>query len=415
MSTGEKGRGSSLLSVDDYRTHVLSLVMTTEVISVPLSDCLGHALAEDVIAPWSLPNFDNSSMDGYAVIAAEVAGASASTPVTLEVIGDLAAGFSTDTQVRPGTAIRIMTGAPLPAGATAVVPVERTDGAMGTVVIREAVDEGAFIRRAGDDVTAGTVVVRAGTVITSRQIAVIAAIGAAEVRVHRRPRVGVLSTGSELVEPGTPLQSGQIVDSNSYLLVAACTEAGAVAERLPRVPDDEVAFSAAIDSAVRTCDLILTSGGVSMGAYDTVKAVLSTRGTVDFVKIAMQPGMPQGCGRVSADGRTVPIITLPGNPVSSYVSFEALVRPVIRRMLGAHRIYRPERMATITENVESPGNRRQYARGFLDSAQGTVATVGGQGSHVVGGLALANCLIVIDEGVSSVAAGDSVRVIECGE
>lgn len=415
MSAGGDGRGGQLLSVDDYRAQVLSLVTTTEVISIALSDCLGYALAEDVVAPWSLPNFDNSSMDGYAVLAADVAGATNQSPVALEVIGDLAAGFSTDIPVRTGTAIRIMTGAPMPPGATAVVPVERTDGAMGTVAIHEPVDDGAFIRRAGDDVTAGDVVVRAGTMITSRQIAVIAAIGAAEVRVHRRPRIGVLSTGSELVDPGTPLESGQIVDSNSYLLVAACTEAGAVAERLPRVADDDDAFRAAIDAAARTCDLILTSGGVSMGAYDTVKAVLSTLGTVDFIKIAMQPGMPQGCGRVSVDARTVPIITLPGNPVSSYVSFENFVRPAIRTMLGADAIHRPDRTATITEAMQSPGNKRQYARGRLDRAQGTVTPVGGQGSHVVGGLAQANSLIVIDEGVSAVAAGDSVRVIECGE
>jgi molybdopterin molybdotransferase len=354
-------------------------------------------------------------MDGYAVLAADVVGATADSPAALEVIADLAAGFTTDLAVRPGTAIRIMTGAPSPAGTTAVVPVERTDGSMGTVTIYESVDDGAFIRRAGDDVTAGDLVLPAGTVITSRQIAVLAAIGLAEIKVHRRPRIGVLSTGSELVDPGTPLESGQIVDSNSYLLVAACTEAGAIGDRRKRVADDEAEFRAAIDSAARECDLILTSGGVSMGAYDTVKAVLSTLGSVDFIKTAMQPGMPQGCGSVTVDSRTVPIITLPGNPVSSYVSFENFVRPAIRTMLGADMIQRPDRMATMTEGMQSPGAKRQFARGHLDRAAGTVTPVGGQGSHVVGGLAQANCMIVINEGVSSVAAGDSVRVIECGE
>jgi molybdopterin molybdotransferase len=403
------------MSVDDYLARVLSLVSTTEVVSLPLTDCLGCALAEDVVAPWSLPNFDNSSMDGYAVLAADVAGATADSPAALEIIADLAAGFTTDLAVRPGTAIRIMTGAPIPAGTTAVVPVERTDGSMGTVTIHESVDDGAFIRRAGDDVTAGDLVLPAGTVITSRQIAVLAAIGLAEIRVHRRPRIGVLSTGSELVDPGTPLESGQIVDSNSYLLVAACTEAGAIGDRRKRVADDEAEFRAAIDSAARECDLILTSGGVSMGAYDTVKAVLSTLGSVDFIKTAMQPGMPQGCGSVTVDSRTVPIITLPGNPVSSYVSFENFVRPAIRTMLGADMIQRPDRMATMTEGMQSPGAKRQFARGHLDRAAGTVTPVGGQGSHVVGGLAQANCMIVINEGVSSVAAGDNVRVIECGE
>lgn len=404
-----------LISVDDYLARVLSLVTPTEIVSLPLTDCLGCALAEDVVAPWSLPNFDNSSMDGYAVLADDVASATADLPVSLEVIADLAAGFTTDLEVRPGTAIRIMTGAPIPAGTTAVVPVERTNGAMGTVTVYESVDEGAFIRRAGDDVTAGDRVLPAGTVITSRQIAVLAAIGLAEIKVHRRPRIGVLSTGSELVDPGTSPKAGQIVDSNSYLLVAACIEAGAIGDRRKHVADDETEFRAAIDSAARECDLILTSGGVSMGAYDTVKAVLSTLGSVDFIKIAMQPGMPQGCGIVTVDSRTVPIITLPGNPVSSYVSFESFVRPVIRRMLGAGSIQRPHRMATITEALQSPGSRRQFARGYLDRAAGTVMPVGGQGSHVVGGLAQANCLIVIPEGLSAVGAGDIVRVIECGE
>ena len=403
------------MSVDDYLARVLALVSPTEIVSLPLTDCLGCALAEDVIAPWSLPNFDNSSMDGYAVLAADVAGATAGSPAALEVIADLAAGYTTDLAVRPGTAIRIMTGAPIPPGTTAVVPVERTDGSMGMVTIHEGADEGAFIRRAGDDVSAGDLVLPAGTVITSRQIAVLAAIGLAEITVHRRPRIGVLSTGSELVDPGAPLEPGKIVDSNSYLLVAACTEAGAIGDRRARVADDEEEFRAAIDAAARECDLILTSGGVSMGAYDTVKAVLSTLGSVDFIKTAMQPGMPQGCGSVTVDSRTVPIITLPGNPVSSYVSFENFVRPAIRTMLGADRIKRPDRMATITEDIESSDSKRHFARGYLDRAAGTATPVGGQGSHVVGGLALANCMIVINEGVSSVAAGDSVRVIECGE
>lgn len=403
------------MSVDDYRARVLSLVSATEVVSAPITECLGCALAEDVVAPWPLPNFDNSSMDGYAVLASDVAGATVDAPVTLQVIADLAAGYTTDLAVRRGTAIRIMTGAPMPAGATAVVPVERTDGAMGVVAIHEPVDEGAFIRRAGEDTAAGALVLRAGTVITSRQIAVLAAIGQAGVFVHRRPRIGVLSTGSELVDPGTPLRPGQIVDSNSFLLVAACQEAGAHADRRDRVADDEADFRSAIDAAARESDLILTSGGVSMGAYDTVKAVLGTLGTVEFGKVAMHPGMPQGCGTVTVGDRTVPIITLPGNPVSSYVSFENFVRPAIRTMLGAERILRPERQASVTQDIESPGNKRQFARGYLDSAAGTVTPVGGQGSHVVGGLAQANCLIVIDEGVSGVSAGGSVRVIECGE
>ena len=399
-----------MLSVDDYRDGILAGIGVLAPIELPLSSAHGCVLAADVAAPWPLPSFDNSSMDGYAVRSADIALASTEAPVELTVVDDVPAGFRSTEAVTPGTAVRIMTGAPMPDGADAVVPVERTDGGTATVWVSQGVDFGAYIRRAAEDVVAGEVVLTAGTLIGARQVAILAAVGCGLVFVHPRPRIAVISTGSELVEPGLPLRHGLISDSNSYLLVAAAREAGADAYRVGPIIDDERLFLETVEDQLHRCDLILTSGGVSMGAYDTVKAVLSTLGSVDFMKVAMNPGMPQGHGFVGEEN--VPIITLPGNPVSSYISFENFVRPVIRRMRGLDDIMRPELAAVCDEAIDSPSGKRQFARArFLPS--GAVAPTGtGQGSHVMGGLAVADALIVIPEDVTRVAAGDTVTVID---
>lgn len=399
-----------MLSVDDYRDGILAGIGVLAPIELPLSSAHGCVLAADVAAPWPLPSFDNSSMDGYAVRSADVALASAEAPVELTVVDDVPAGFRSTEAVTPGTAVRIMTGAPMPDGADAVVPVERTDGGTATVWVSQGVDSGAYIRRAAEDVVAGEVVLTAGTLIGARQVAILAAVGCGLVFVHPRPRIAVISTGSELVEPGLPLRHGLISDSNSYLLVAAAREAGADAYRVGPIIDDERLFLETVEDQLHRCDLILTSGGVSMGAYDTVKAVLSTLGSVDFMKVAMNPGMPQGHGFVGEEN--VPIITLPGNPVSSYISFENFVRPVIRRMRGLDDIMRPELRTVCEEAVDSPSGKRQFARARFLPSGAVVPTGTGQGSHVMGGLAIADALIVIPEDVTRVSAGDTVTVID---
>ena len=402
-----------LVSVDDYREGILAGLEPLDPITLPLADSHGCVLAEDVVAQWPLPSFDNSSMDGYAVIASDVSSATEASPVTLTVIDDVPAGSRADVALRPGCAVRIMTGAPIPSGTDCIVPVEVTDAGTDSVEIRERVDPGSYIRRAGEDVIIGDVVVRAGTLLSSRQLAVIAAVGKGHVVVYPRPRVAVLSTGSELVEPGTPLSKGMISDSNSFLLVSAANEAGAQAYRVPPVPDDAEAFSAAISDQLHRADLILTSGGVSMGAYDTVKEVFSSYGTVEFTKVAMHPGMPQGHGVVGeSDDERIPVITLPGNPVSSYISFQNFVRPAINKLRGLGSTDRPRLAAEVTKPLDSPQSKRQFARGrFLDD--GRVEPVGGgQGSHVIGGLAQADCLIVIPEGVAHVNVGDTVDVVD---
>ncbi len=399
-----------MITVDDYLAGVLASVEALSPIEVPLSSAHGCVLAEDVSAPWPLPSFDNSSMDGYAVVAADVASATDDSPVELTVIDDVPAGYRSTESVESGSSVRIMTGAPMPAGADAVVPVERTDGGTVTVRITAPVDAGAYVRRTAEDVMAGDVVLTSGTLIGARQMAILAAVGCGHVRVHPRPRVAVVSTGSELVEPGTPLRHGLISDSNSYLLVAACREAGAEAYRVGPIVDDEQAFLSAVEDQLHRCDLILTSGGVSMGAYDTVKAVLGQLGSVEFMKVAMNPGMPQGHGHVGDED--VPIITLPGNPVSSYISFENFVRPALRKMSGLTELERPTATAVIAADLTSPPAKRQFARATF-RPDGQVMPVGtGQGSHVLGGLSVADALIVVPEDVTSVTRGDEVTVID---
>jgi molybdopterin molybdotransferase len=391
-----------MTTVEEHRAVVASLLAPMPAEDVALYDARGRVLAADVVAATALPSFDNSAMDGYAVRAAEVAGA----PVALPVAFDIPAG-RTDVPPLPGGAVaRIMTGAPVPEGADAIVPVEQTDGGTEVVAIKAAAEVGTYVRRAGEDVAAGDVVLAAGTVLGPAQIGVAAATGHARVPVSRRPVVLVLSTGSELVAPGAPLQHGQIYESNGPMLAAAVEDAGARAELLRFVPDDVEQFLAVLAERAVGVDLVLTSGGVSAGAYEVVKDALAGRG-VTFGKVAMQPGGPQGAGRL--DGG-VPVVTLPGNPVSSLVSFEVFVRPVLRAALGHPHPERPVVVARLAQRLTSPSGRRQFRRGVLDAREGTVAEIGGPPSHLLGSLAKADCLFVVPEDVTELVAGSEVAV-----
>lgn len=398
-------------SVEQHLADILTKVAPIVPLQMQLLDAHGCMLAEDVRSDVDLPRFDNSSMDGYAVRVADVAGASEATPVQLPVVGDVAAGSRPVYTVQPGMSVRIMTGAQLPQGAEAVVPLEWTDGGIASVTIRQGPDAGAFVRERGEDVTAGQLVLAEGTRLGPGQLGLLAAIGRDRVMVRPRPRVVVLSTGSELVEPGSPVEPGQIHESNSYLLTTAARDAGALAFRVGIVPDDDRALMNTIEDQLIRADLVLTSGGVSVGAYDVVKEVLSRLGTVAFDTVAMQPGKPQGFGTVGPDA--TPIITLPGNPVSSYVSFEVFVRPVIRRMLGVEPLHRPVVRAVCQEAFPSPAGKRQYARGWLAVEDGryVVRPVGGAGSHLIGDLAQSNSFIVVPEQVTEVPAGGTVEVM----
>lgn len=407
MSTDAK-----LRRVEEHLDHILSTVRVPDPIELALLDAHGLLCAEEVAADSPLPGFDNSSMDGYAVRAADVSAASDEEPVRLPVIGDIAAGSRDAQTVGSGMTARIMTGAPMPTGADAVVPVEWTDGGVVQVTIRRSVVPGTFVRRAGDDLGAGDVAVHAGMPMGPAQIGILAAVGRERVLVRPRPRVVVFSTGSELVEVGQRPGLGEVVDSNSYLLAAAAREAGAEAYRAGIVPDDRRVLLDSLEGQLPRAELIVTSGGVSMGAFDVVKEALSELGTVTFTRVAMQPGMPQGFGTLGENA--TPIFCLPGNPVSAMVSFEVFVRPAIRHMLGKKEVLRRTVTARMLDAVASPAGRRQFRRGQLhretDGSYG-VTVVGGPGSHLLGSLAQANCLIVLDEETTEVAIGSPVTVL----
>ncbi len=402
---------TELKSVDQHLTDILAGIAPIASLDLQLLDAHGCILAEPVVADTDLPRFDNSAVDGYAVRLSDVATATAATPAQLPVVGDIAAGARPTYTVQPGMSVRIMTGAPVPPGAEAVVPLEWTDRGLASVSIDQAPAPGHAVRRRGEDVTAGQTVLEAGTRLGPGQLGLLAAVGRDRVLVRPRPRVVIISTGSELVEPGSPTEPGQIHESNSYILTTAAREAGATAFRVGIVPDDDRSLMNAIEDQLIRADLVLTSGGVSVGAYDVVKEVLSRLGTVRFEAVAMQPGKPQGYGTIGPD--STPIITLPGNPVSSYVSFEVFVRPVIRRMLGVEPLHRPTVRAVCESAMSSPAGKRQYARAWLSVADGryVVRPVGGAGSHLVASLAHSNALVVVPEDVTEVPAGASVEVM----
>jgi molybdopterin molybdotransferase len=398
-------------TVDEHLATVLADIGPLSPLELTLLDAHGCVLAEDVAATHALPPFDNSAMDGYAVRAADIASATESTPVTLPVVGDIAAGSVTPYSVQPGLSVRIMTGAPLPPGADAVVPQEWTDQGLAQVVIRAAAKPGQHVRRAGEDVAPGTAVLTAGTHLGATQIGLLAAVGRDRVFARPRPRVVVLSTGSELVDPGQPLTPGKIPDANSTLLTTAAHEAGAIAFRVGIVPDDPRQLLDTLEDQLIRADLVLTSGGVSVGAYDVVKDALGRLGTVAFDRIAMQPGMPQGFGTIGPD--ETPFFGLPGNPVSAYVSFEVFVRPVLRRMLGVDPIHRPIVRARLTEPLPSPAGKRSFARAWLSVEAGTyvVRPVGGSGSHLIASLAAANAFVVVPEETTQLDTDATVDVM----
>ena len=394
-------------TVAQHLSSVLSVVRILPGLELGLMDAHGCVLAEDVTAPAPLPGFDNSAMDGYAVRTEDLA----TVPTVLPVVGDVAAGPASPLRVQPGLCVRIMTGAMMPAGADAVVPLEWTDGGVAQVRIDRRPEPGAFVRRAGEDVAAGTVVLPAGTHLGAAQIGLAAAVGRSRLFVRPRPRVVVVSTGSELVEPGEPLGPGQIQDSNSPALTAAAIEAGAIAYRVGIVPDDPRRLADTLEDQLVRADILVTSGGVSVGAYDVVKEVLSRLGTVSFDQVAMQPGMPQGFGTIGPDN--TPVFGLPGNPVSALVSFETFVRPALRTMLGAHPIERPRVQAIADVALDSSPGKRSFLRVALEVRDGAyrVHPVSGAGSHLLAGMARANALAVVPEDVTRIEAGAPVEVL----
>lgn len=401
-----------MITVREHLTRIVNTVQRLPSIGLDLLDAQGCVLAQDVISEVSLPGFRNSAMDGYAVVAADLIYASEAAPVTLPVVHDIAAGSTHKLTLSAGHSMRIMTGAPMPDGSDAVVPVELTDAGTTSVVVSRSAAVGQHVRLPGRDVAAGTRVMSEGTRLGPRQMALLAAVGTGEVSVTPKPRVVVISTGDELVDPGTRPEFGQVVDSNGVMLAAAIRALDCVPIRIGRVPDDAGRFLSLIESELAHVDAVITTGGVSMGAYDTVKEVLARVATMRFDKVAMQPGMPQGFG-VLGKGK-IPVFTLPGNPVSALVSFEVFVAPALRLMAGRPQDDRSKVAAVAAHDWSTPLGKVQFARVVLSPAASddgsgyVVALAGLQGSHALGSLAGANALAVIPAEVTSVRAGDQV-------
>jgi len=398
-----------MLSVDAAFRAITGAIAPLPPTRLPLAAAAGLVLAEDVVARESIPPFANSAMDGYAVRVADVAGASEAAPAVLRVIGAIAAGQDpTGLQLAPGTAIKIMTGAPVPAGTEAVVMREDTREHPERVEVTCPADLHENVRAVGEDIAAGTTVLRAGAVLKPANLAVLASIGHAEVLAVRRPRVALLATGDELRTADQALGPGQIRASSMYALEALVRALGAEPVQLGIVADDRAALEAALARGA-AADLLVTTGGVSVGDHDLVKELLSAAGSMAFWRVDMQPGKPLAFGTFAG----TPVIGLPGNPVSTLVGFELFVRPAIRKLGGHAQLRRPPIQAALAAGHEKRGLRRQFLRADVRwENAGFVATLdGAQGSHQVSGMARGNALVVLPEGPGTFAAGDLVEVV----
>lgn len=415
---------TSMISVEEARERILAYFSRLPVERKPLLEALGQVLAEDVVAPFDIPPLDNTSMDGYAVRFDDTTGASEVQPRVLKVTADLAAGYILDTPVRPGEAVRIMTGAPIPPGADAVVPFEETDEPLrgvnqsaikaASVRILKAAAAGANIRYRAEDVRHGQTVVHAGRLVRPSEIGVFASIGLTHVPVYRRPVVAILSTGDEITEPGHELLPGRIYDANAHSVAAMVTKYGGIPRLLGIARDTVEDLTAKIHEALDS-DMLVTSAGVSRGDFDVVKDVLAREGAIDFWTVRMKPGKPLAFGAFTApNGRRVPHLGLPGNPVSSMVSFELFGRPAIFTMLGRADWQRAVVRAITRDRVVNTDGRRFYARCIVTSdADGTYYAdlTGPQGSGILTSMSSANALTIIPEDQPSAEPGDEIDVM----
>lgn len=394
-----------MISVRDGQNLILAHVTTpTPPEILPITQSLGRVLADDVRAPLDVPATDNSAVDGYAVASGDIP---ANGRRDLEVVAELAAGALFEGALAPGGAIHIMTGAPMPRGADTVYPLEVVERAGARVRIGP-IAKGANVRMRGEDVEAGTIVLERGTVLRPGEVGLLASLGRCQVLVHRRPRVALLSTGDEVVEPGTPRKPGQIYDANRFTLRAAVEQCGGDIADLGIVPDTRDALRARLDEASRAGEIVLTSGGVSVGVYDLVKDVLDEIGAIDFWQVAMQPGRPLAFGRVGA----AHFFGLPGNPVASILAFMLFVRPALWKLAGRNRLFPDTWQARAAEPMKKKTGRREFKRGVLQWKDGRweVRTTGPQGSGILSSMAAGNCLIVLDEERGDVQPGESVEV-----
>jgi molybdopterin molybdotransferase len=398
-----------LLPVDDARARVLGAISPLAPLQLPLAEAHGCVSAEDVVATHSLPAFASSAMDGFAVRSSDVADADPERPAELKVVGRSMIGHRPEQVVGGGEAIAIATGAPIPSGADTIVPIENAQVHGEVVHLFEAAPAGRHVRPVGEDVAEGSVLVERGKRLGAPELGLLANAGHATPLVHPRPRVVVLSTGDELIPPTDSPEYGQVRDSNAYTIFGALREAGAMPVLAGIVKDDADSLKETVLDYLIQADAFISSGGVSVGERDVVKAAFFRRGDVDFYKVAMQPGMPQGFGQI--EGK--PYFGLPGNPVSVFVSFELFVRPAMLKMMGRSQLDRPQVTATLTDDVAGPVGKTQYARVVVERGDdGWVATpTGGRGSNLISTVARANGLAMIPPGTRSAPAGSQVQVM----
>jgi len=410
-----------LISVEEALNKILDFIEVLESEEKPLLECLGQVLAEDVYAPFNVPPQDNSAMDGYAVQAKSIVGASYEHPKVLRVVGEIAAGCVTELKVEPGTAVRIMTGAFVPEGADVVVPFEYTDevdrkqrsASRDEIGIRVDLPEASNIRRGGENIAKGELVMKQGILLRPAEIGVLASLGKAVVSVIRRPVIGILATGNEVMEINQPILPGKIYNSNSYSLAAQVLRYGGIPKLLGIAPDDVEQLALAVRHGL-DCDILVTSGGVSLGDYDVVKQVLVAEGNISFWTVRMKPGKPLAFGVFKRDdGKKIPHLGLPGNPVSSMISFEVFVRPAILRMMGRSDLAMPTVTAIMEEPVENDDARRFFARVVVTKRDGKyfARLTGPQGSGILSSMARANGLAVIPESTKEVKSGGKVEVM----
>ena len=416
-----------MIPIEEAYAKILAAFDVLEPETKPIDGAVGQVLAEDITAGIDIPPKANAAMDGFAVRATDVAAASQETPARLAVVGNVAAGYVSEWRVEPGTAIRIMTGAPVPDGADTVVPFEDTnedqlravrgkDAQIDEISVLKENPHHGNIRQAGEDVRSGDLVIPRGRVLRPAEIGVIASLGFSEVKVIRRPVVAVLATGDELVEPGRPLGPGQIYNSNSYSVSAQVERCGGVVDSLGIARDTIEALEEKIEQGVRDSDLLITSAGVSLGDYDIVKDVLAKHGEIKLWTVAIKPGKPLAFGTLTGKGpdgrpKTIPHLGLPGNPVSAMVTFELYARPAILKMLGKPVVDHATIDVELAEDVENAGDRRLFARAIVSKESGKYVAhlTGPQGSGILTSMTLANALVVIPEAVELAPKGSIVK------
>ncbi len=402
--------GVGLVPVDEARDRVMSAVRPLAPIELALSEAFGCVLAEDIVSDGELPAFASSAMDGFAARAIDVAPATTGEPVSLAVVGRALIGHRPESTVGGGEAMQIATGAPVPAGADCVVPIENCSVTGDTVSVLHPSPEGKHIRPVGEDVQPGDMLAASGRRLGSPELGLLAAAGYARVPVFPKPRVAIISTGDELVEPGKELEFGQVHDSNSSTLAGAVREVGATPVLAGIVRDDVEALKEEVVSTLATADMFISSGGVSVGERDVVKAAFAQRGDIDFYRVAMQPGMPQGFGAI--EGK--PFFGLPGNPVSVFVSFEVFVRPALLKMMSRRQLFRPEVMARLDGEIAGPESKTMFARVAVrrdEQGHFVASPTGGRGSNLISTVARANGLAIVPAGTASVPAGGECRVM----